>query len=70
METTIVSLFSPNRGVKPDIEIFVLVAFQRDWGAPFEVSGDAAWLEPFLDPGVGDRARVRRPVAFPCNVCE
>ncbi|RUS85186.1 hypothetical protein EGW08_007090, partial [Elysia chlorotica] len=57
------------RGVEPHVEHFVLVALQRHWSAPLEVSADAARLQPVSDPRAGDHpgvvgpgARIKHPV--------
>lgn len=31
-----------NGGVKPDVKDFVLIALERDWSPPDQVSGDAS----------------------------
>ena len=51
--------------VEPRIDDFVLVARQRDWRAPFDVSGDAPRLQPLLQPGRSDVLAAARPRALP-----
>ena len=53
-----------DRGVEPDVEDFLLVVFERDLGAPLEVSGDASAFESLFEPGLSDLASVQLPLSL------
>ena len=61
MSHVLVERILPYGRVKPHVEHLVRVPFQRDWGAPFQVTCDTTRSEALLDPSPSNMARVRRP---------
>lgn len=51
-----------NSSIKPDIKYLVLKTFQGHRSSPFEVSGDASWLEAVSKPGTNNKPGIGCPV--------